>query len=72
MHIPQYILSCGHSVYNTYIKMFKKGVLGTKYIFYRVGFFTALIKLLTCGVRIFSINGSGIKKVVPLKFFILL
>ena len=79
MRILQYILSCGHSVYNTYIKMFRKGVLSAEYkftilecILCRAGSLTTLIKPLTCGVRILSINSSGIRGVVPLKFLILL
>ena len=66
-------------MYNTYIKIFRKGILGTKYkftileyILCKAGSLTILIKLLTCGVRIFGINNSGIRGVVPLKFLILL
>ena len=79
MRIPQYMLSCGYLVCNTCIKTFKKGVFSTKYkfsiseyILYKANSLTALIKPLTCGVRILSINSSKIRKVVPLKFLILL
>ena len=79
MHIPQYILNYGHSVYNTYIKIFRKSVLSTKYkftileyILCRASSFTALIKPPTCGVRIFGINSGRIRGVIPLKNFIFL
>jgi len=79
VRIPQHILSCGYSVYNTYIKTFSKGVLGTKYkftileyILCRSGFLTALIKPPTCGVRILGINSGRTRGVVPLEFLILL
>jgi len=79
MRIPQHILSYGHSVYNTCIKMFKKGVLSAEYkftilecILYRAGSLTILIKLPTYRVRILSINGGGIRRVVPLEFLNLL
>ena len=73
------MLSCGHLICDTYIKTFRKGILGTKYkfiilecIFCRAGSLTVLIKLLTCGVRILGINGSKIRGVVFLEFLILL
>jgi len=79
MCILQYILSYSHLVCNTYVKIFKKGVLGAEYkftileyILYRAGSLTALIKPLTYRVRILSINGGGTKGVVSLKFLNLL
>jgi len=73
------MLSCGHLVYNTCVKTFGKGMLSTKYkftisecILCRSGFFTALIKPPTCGVRILGINSGGTRGVVPLEFLILL
>jgi hypothetical protein len=73
------MLSCGHLVYNTYVKTFRKGALGAKYkftileyILYRAGSLTILIKLLTYRVRILGINSGGIRGVVPLEFLILL
>jgi len=79
MRIPQHMLSCGYLVYNTCVKMFGKGMLGAKYkftilecILCRSGFFTALIKPLTCRVRILGINSGGIRGVVSLEFLILL
>jgi len=79
MYIPQHILSCGHLVCNIYIKTFKKGVLGAKYkfiilkyILYKAGSLTTLIKPLTYRVRILSIDGGGTKEVVPLEFLNLL
>ena len=79
MRIPQYILSCGYLVYNTYVKTFRKGALGAKYkftilecILYRAGSLTILIKLPTYRVRILGINSGGIRGVVPLEFLILL
>ena len=59
---------------DTCVKMFKKGVLGAEYkftilecILCRAGFFTVLIKPLTCGVRIFGIDGGGTRGVVFFK-----
>jgi len=79
MRIPQYILNYGYLVYNTCVKTFRKGALGTKYkftileyILYRASSLTILIKPLTYRVRILSINGGGIRGVVPLEFLILL
>ena len=73
------MLSYGYSVYNTYVKTFRKGALGTKYkfiileyILYRAGSLTILIKPLTYRVRILGINSGGIRGVVPLEFLILL
>ena len=66
-------------MYNIYVKTFSKGVLGTKYkftiseyILYRASSLTILIKPPTYRVRILSINGGGIRGVVPLEFLILL
>jgi len=66
-------------VCNTYVKIFRKGVLGAKYkftilkyILYRAGSLTVLIKPLTYRVRILGINGGGTKGVVPLEFLNLL
>ena len=73
------MLSCGHLVYNTCVKIFGKGALSAKYkftileyILYRAGSLTILIKLPTYRVRILSINSGGIRGVVPLEFLILL
>ena len=64
---------------DTCVKTFRKGILGAKYkftilecILCRAGSLTALIKPLTCRVRILSINSGGIRGVVPLKFLIFL
>ncbi|OCK91221.1 uncharacterized protein K441DRAFT_575420, partial [Cenococcum geophilum 1.58] len=79
VRIPQHILSYGHLVYNTYVKMFRKGALSTKYkftiseyILYRASSLTTLIKLPTYRVRILSINSGKTRGVVPLEFLILL
>jgi len=79
MHIPQHILSCGHLVYNTYVKTFGKGILGAeykftilKYILCRASSLTILIKPPTYRVRILNINSGGTKGVVPLEFLNLL
>ena len=79
MCIPQHILSCGHLIYNTCVKTFRKGILGAEYkftilecILCRAGSLTILIKPLTYRVRILNINGGGTKRVVLLEFLNLL
>jgi len=66
-------------VYNTCVKIFRKGVLGAeykfiilKYILCRAGSLIILIKPPTYRVRILGIDSGGTRGVVPLEFLNLL
>ena len=71
----EYVLSCGHSVCNTCVKIFGRPVMGSEYT-YKIascplcssGWLTVALKPPTAGVQMLSIDRGRIRKVVPLKF----
>ena len=72
---PEYVLSCGHSVCETCVRIFGRPVLGSEYTYElescllcSSGWLTVALKPPTAGVRILSIDGGGIRGVVPLEF----
>lgn len=76
---PEHTYTCGHAIYNVYIKISGNAVLSQEYcyelptcVFCKVGRLTAKLKPPTAGVRILSIDGGGVRGVVPLEFLNLL
>jgi hypothetical protein len=69
---PERHLSCGHSLCDTCIRRFGKGVIGREdrftvaCLFGDKGTLTADLKPLTAGVRILSIDGGGSRAIAPL------
>ena len=69
---PERHLSCGHSICDTCIRRFGKGVIGREdrftvsCLFGDQGRLTADLKPKTAGVRILSIDGGGSRAIAPL------
>ncbi len=72
---PEHVLSCGHSVCDTCVRIFGRPVSGSECTYElgscllcSSGWLTVALKPPTAGVRILSIGGGGIRGVVPLEF----
>lgn len=69
---PERHLSCGHSLCDTCIRRFGKGVIGREdrftvsCLFGDKGMLTADLKPVTAGIRILSVDGGGSRAVAPL------
>lgn len=72
---PEHVFSCGHSVCETCIKIFGNEMPASEDV-YRIeacnlcasGHLTARLKPTTAGVTILSIDGGGVRGVIPLEF----
>lgn len=72
---PEHVLSCGHAVCDTCVRIFGQASPGLEY-HYRIsncilclsGSLTTRLKPPTAGYRILSVDGGGTRGVVPLEF----
>ena len=76
---PEHVFTCGHALCDVCVEIYGNAVLGQEYcydlptcILCEAGRLTAKIKPPTAGVRILSIDGGGVRGVVPLEFLNLL
>ena len=76
---PEYVLTCGHAVCETCIQTFGRVETAAEYI-YRLdscllchsGSIRVTLRPPTAGLRVLSIDGGGVRGVVPLEFLSLL
>ena len=77
---PEHVLTCEHAICDTCVKIFGENVEGNDHCFYLSrcilcvsrGSLRASVKPPTAGPRILSIDGGGVRGVVPLEFLSLL
>lgn len=76
---PEYSFSCGHAICDTCTQVFGTRTLGNEYeyrfdtcLICQDGVLQVAVKPPTAGVRIVSIDGGGVRGVVPLEFLVLL
>lgn len=77
---PEHVLSCGHSVCETCIRIFGKGSIGIEYQFdmadcmfcCQKGTLTAKLKPPSAGIRLLGVDGGGARGIIPLEVIKLL
>ena len=76
---PEHVLSCGHALCDTCVRIFGAHIPGSEYryqvvecILCGLGTMTKTLKPPTAGARILSIDGGGVRGVVPLEFLAML
>lgn len=75
---PEQVFTCGHAICDVCVEIFGNAILEHEYCYIVIcilcqnGNLVAKLKPPTAGVRILSIDGGGVRGVIPLEFLSLL